>query len=111
AKTSQLAARQSRSQRLRGVRGSTLRRARHRARAARRPAMTYKVHPVRSYETEEGCTVVSQVQENAHGLVIERVALMCLRAGDGAAGDSSPDAAAVRCPPPARPVWQRDEGW
>ena len=64
--------------------------------------MTYRVHPVRSYETEEGCTVVSQIQENASGLVIEHVALMCLRAGDGAAGDSSPDAAAVRCPSPAR---------
>lgn len=65
--------------------------------------MTYRVHPVRSYETEEGCTVVSQIQENATGLVIEHVALMCLRAGDGAAGvEVAPDTAAVRYPPPAR---------
>ena len=63
--------------------------------------MTYRVHPVRSYETEEGCTVVSQIQENATGLVIEHVALMCLRAGGGAAGADSPDDA-VRCPSPAR---------
>ena len=64
--------------------------------------MTYRVEPVQSYETEQGCTVVSQVQENAHGLVIEHVALMCLRAGDGAAGAIPDGAAAVRCPSPAR---------
>ena len=64
--------------------------------------MTYRVHPVRSYETEEGCTVVSQIQENAHGLVIEHVALMCLRAGGGAAGANPDGTAAVRCPSPAR---------
>ena len=64
--------------------------------------MTYRVHPVRSYETEEGCTVVSQIQENATGLVIEHVALMCLRAGDGAAGAIPDGTAAVRCPSSVR---------
>lgn len=63
--------------------------------------MTYRIWPVKSYDTEEGCTVVSQLQENATGLVIEHVALMCLRAGDGAAGADSPDDA-VRCPSSAR---------
>ena len=64
--------------------------------------MSYRAHPVRTYDTEEGCTVVSQIQENASGLVIEHVALMCLRAGGGAAGANPDGTAAVRCPSSVR---------
>jgi len=38
--------------------------------------MTYQSFPVESYETDEGCKVVSQKQETQSGLLIENVALM-----------------------------------